>query len=83
MAWYITIIDPARNTVLFAGNSDDETEVRAVATETRRLQPQAQIFIRPLMGKRPSDWPLPQMSHPGYRNIKNIAERPNSGQNIK
>jgi len=51
LKWYLTIIDPSTNTVLFAGNSEDETEIRAVASEARRLRPQAQIFVRPPMGQ--------------------------------
>jgi hypothetical protein len=50
MDWYITVIDPATQRVLFAGNSRDRTEIEAVAAEARRLRPQAQIFIRPPMG---------------------------------
>jgi hypothetical protein len=57
MDWYITVIDPAQNRVLFAGKTSDETELRAVASEARRMRPQSEIFIRPPMGQRPYEWP--------------------------
>ncbi len=57
MQWYITVIDPATNTVLFAGNSQDVTEIKAVASEARRLRPHAQIFIQPPMGQPLYEWP--------------------------
>jgi hypothetical protein len=50
MIWFLTVIDPATITVLFAGNSPDRTEIEEVAAEARRLRPKAKILIRPPIG---------------------------------
>jgi len=57
LRWYLTVIDPATNTVLFAGDSPDRAEIEAVAAEARRLRPTAQILLRPPMGAALVEWP--------------------------
>jgi hypothetical protein len=56
MIYYITVIDRDSQTVLFAGNSRDRSEIEQVAAEARRLRPKSQILIQPPIGK-PIEFP--------------------------
>lgn len=56
MNWAITVIDPERQRVFFAGKSLDREEVYRVADEARRLRPQATIYVRPPIGEL-IEWP--------------------------
>ena len=55
--WYITVVNPADNRVLFASNTKDREQLERVAAEARRLRPTAQIFIRPPAGAEVYEWP--------------------------
>jgi hypothetical protein len=45
--WYLTVIDPAANTVLFGGNSIDRVEIEAAAPKLPTgTQPRGFLFAR-------------------------------------
>jgi len=51
------MVDPKTQKVLFARNSQNQTEIEEVAAEARKLRPMSQIFIRPPMGAELYEWP--------------------------
>ena len=51
MKWYITVMTADGREVLFNGVSRDDDEIAQVAAEARRRRPDAQIWIKPPMGR--------------------------------
>jgi hypothetical protein len=53
--WHITVASADNSAVLWHGATADLSEIKALATEARRLRPEALIWIRAPSG-RVSSW---------------------------
>jgi hypothetical protein len=49
--WHITVMNEDGVEILWHGATRDRDELTALATESRRLRPEAQILIRHPMGR--------------------------------
>lgn len=51
MTWHITVLSPDGQRVIFHGTTADEAELKAAAIVARAERPDAQIWIKPPIGR--------------------------------